>query len=34
VPLVDIDTDSWRETKVIAPGLTVAVVLLSWTHFA
>jgi len=34
VPLIDIDTSSWRETRLIAPGLAVAVVLLSWTHFA
>jgi membrane-bound metal-dependent hydrolase YbcI (DUF457 family) len=34
VPLIDIDTSRWRETRLIAPGLAVAVVLLSWTHFA
>ncbi len=30
VPLIDIDTSSWRETKVIAPALAVAVLLLGW----
>jgi membrane-bound metal-dependent hydrolase YbcI (DUF457 family) len=34
VPLIDIDTDSWRERLVVAPGLGVAIVLLVWTHIA
>jgi hypothetical protein len=30
VPLVDIDTSSWRETRLIAPALAAAVLVLGW----
>jgi membrane-bound metal-dependent hydrolase YbcI (DUF457 family) len=34
VPLVDIDTGSWRERLVVVPGLGIAIVALIWTHIA
>ncbi len=34
VPLVDIDTSSWRERFVVVPGLGIALVALVWTHIA
>src|SRR6266536_2119161 len=30
VPLLDIDTASWRETRLLAPALAVAVLVLGW----